>query len=247
MGEAFSRGICLPSAVFCTSPAVLEDSLQRHSRNITHAIYHNRGKYQFRERPSQCRDRGPDLERELVRDEVLDYDFRGYEGSVHSRLGVFTGGKLWRWANEALAAPVSGARLRRRGAASWGWNLEARRVGGTRCISPNIKRKDSRRRCLNGRPVSLDSPMCDRGHCLQSAALSSLVRFLPARIDQHLMKEANPQISKSIGIGWLSRTACQFKNGTSKRLQNGHSITRRSLRTSNGSSRSSQRRWIRRC
>jgi hypothetical protein len=49
-----------------------------------------------------------------VRDEVLDYDFRGYEGSVHSRLGVFTGGKLWRWANEALAAPVSGARLRQR-------------------------------------------------------------------------------------------------------------------------------------
>jgi hypothetical protein len=67
------------------------------------------------------------------------------------------------------------------------------------------------------------------------------------QIDQHLMKAANPQISKSIGIGWLSRTACQFKNGTSKRLQNGHSITRRSLRTSNGSSRSSQRRWIRRC
>lgn len=133
------------------------------------------------------------------------------------------------------------------GAASQGWNLEARRVGGARCIFPNIKTKDSRRRCLNGGPVSLDSPMCGRSHRLQGAALPSIVRFLPVQIDQHLMKAANPQISKSIGIGWLSRTACQFKNGTSKRLQNGHSITRRSLRTSNGSSRSSQRRWIRRC
>jgi len=139
MGEAFSRGICWLSVGFCTSPAGLEDSLQRHSRNITHAIYHHRGKYQFRERPSQCCDRGPNLEREFVRDEVLDYDFRGYEGSVHSRLGAFTGGKLWRWPMRRLQ-PLS--LVQGYGdAASQGRNLEARRVGGARRIEHQDKRQ----------------------------------------------------------------------------------------------------------
>jgi len=72
MGEAFSRGgKRWLSVYFCVPPALLEDSLH----NSTRGIYHHHTEDQFRDRPSQCSDRRPNLEGELVRDEVLDYDF----------------------------------------------------------------------------------------------------------------------------------------------------------------------------
>jgi hypothetical protein len=105
----------------------------------------------------------------------------------------------------------------------------------------------SSRRCLDGRFISLDSTMCGSGHRFQSATLPSIVCPAFVTLKHELTKIANPPISRSIGIGWLSPTACQYKNGTMKRLQNGLSIILPSSPISNGSSLNSRRWWIPLC
>ena len=102
-------------------------------------------------------------------------------------------------------------------------------------------------RCRYGRFVSFDSPGGGRSHRVQSATLSCIVGSVTSiYLASNNFRAANLRTSKCTGIGWQSRTVFPFKNGTTRKHQNGHSTILPSSPTSNGFCRNWRKSWIQR-
>lgn len=172
--------------------------------------------------PSQAGDGRSKFESEFVINHSLDYDFLREKCCIHhiykctrspgieGWLWLVAGWScVWSWVYSSNDAPTlipvpspQSAILRRNHRDA---TLESCSIVKTTTRNINTWR------CLNGRLISLDSTMCGSSHRLQSATLPSIVCApFPQTCAATSTNDAvaNPQTSRSIGIGWPSPIAC---------------------------------------